>query len=151
MARSILPTVKRPCTLSITLMTMPIVLAKTEVSDSAVRRLLFEAGDDIDALMLLCESDITTKNPNKVKRYMLNFELVREKLVELEEKDKLRNWQPPIKGEEIMRLYDLPPGREIGILKNALKEAILEGEVTNNFESAKAFLDQKFAALKGEA
>ena len=129
----------------------PIVLAKTEVSDSAVRRLLFEAGDDIDALMLLCESDITTKNPNKVKRYMLNFELVREKLVELEEKDKLRNWQPPIKGEEIMRLYDLPPGREIGILKNALKEAILEGEVTNNFESAKAFLDQKFAALKGEA
>jgi hypothetical protein len=82
---------------------------------------------------------------------MLNFELVREKLVELEEKDKLRNWQPPIKGEEIMRLYDLPPGREIGILKNALKEAILEGEVTNNFESAKAFLDQKFAALKGEA
>ena len=127
------------------------MLAKTEVSDSAVRRLLFEAGDDIDALMLLCESDITTKNPNKVKRYMLNFELVREKLVELEEKDKLRNWQPPIKGEEIMRLYDLPPGREIGILKNALKEAILEGEVTNNFESAKAFLDQKFAALKGEA
>jgi putative nucleotidyltransferase with HDIG domain len=129
----------------------PIVLAKTEVSDSAVRRLLFEAGDDIDALMLLCESDITTKNPNKVKRYMLNFELVREKLVELEEKDKLRNWQPPIKGEDIMRLYNLPPGREIGILKNALKEAILEGEVTNNFESAKAFLDLKFAALKGEA
>ena len=127
----------------------PIVLAKTEVSDSAVRRLLFEAGDDIDALMLLCESDITTKNPNKVKRYMLNFELVREKLVELEEKDKLRNWQPPIKGEDIMRLYNLPPGREIGILKNALKEAILEGEVTNNFESAKAFLDLKFSALKG--
>lgn len=125
----------------------PIVLAKTEVTDSAVRRLLFEASDDIDDLMILCESDITTKNPNKVKRYLQNFELVRQKLVELEEKDKLRKWQPPISGEDIMRIYSLQPGREIGILKNALKDAILDGEVENTVESAKKFLDKKFAEI----
>jgi len=126
----------------------PIVLAKTEVTDSAVRRLLFEASDDIDDLMILCESDITTKNPNKVKRYLSNFELVRQKLIELEEKDKLRKWQPPISGEDIMQLYNLPPGREIGVLKNALKDAILDGLVENNVDSAREFLDRKFSELK---
>ncbi len=125
----------------------PIVLAKTEVSDSAVRRLLFEAGDDIDDLMTLCECDITTKNPNKVKRYMLNFEVVRGKLVELEEKDKIRNWKAPISGEQIMEIYSLKPGKQIGILKEAMKDAILDGLIENNYESAKSFLDDKIKTI----
>ena len=125
----------------------PIALVK-EVSDSAIRRLLFEAGDDIDGLMMLCKADITSKNNEKVAKYLRNFEQVEKKMIELEEKDQIRNFQPPVSGDEIIKLFNISPGPVIGEIKEEIKEAILEGIIKNDRQQAYELL-MKIAQRKG--
>ena len=125
----------------------PIVIAQEEVTDSAVRRLIFDAGDLLDDLLLLCKADITTKNPKRFARYHKNFEVVKEKVIEVEARDHIRNFQPPVSGEEIMRIFALKPCRQVGEIKDAIKEAILEGDIPNEYDAAHAFMLTKAKSM----